>query len=68
MKCQNENCDGIYKVIDTAEVDGIIYRYRRCPKCSDKKYTQEIAVSANMGKLKLTENRNKYKMNKLLSQ
>lgn len=41
MKC--EKCGGKLKVIDTAEYENNVFRYRKCPNCGEKYYTREGA-------------------------
>lgn len=60
MKCRM--CGAKTNVIDTAYVDGAVYRLRRCTKCREPEYTKEVRAKPEAVRQALAFHRKRYKM------
>ena len=60
MRCRR--CGARTNVIDTAYVDGAVYRLRRCTECREPEYTKEVRAKPEAVRQALAFHRKRYKM------
>lgn len=60
MKCRM--CGARTNVIDTAYVDGAVYRLRRCTACREPEYTKEVRAKPEAVRQALAYHRKRYKI------